>query len=347
MTSKPTATPTTTVSLVTTVLNEREGCDVFLQSLIHQTRRPDEVVVVDGGSTDGTLDVIRAHSQRDPSIRLIEAPGCNIGQGRNLGVKNATGRIIVSTDTGCRLEPQWCQKVVQPFIDDPEVEFVGGTYKIESHSSLEEIIGAVTMRGVLDPIDPETFNPSCRSMAYTKNLWQRSGGFPEWTPVDDNLFNLRIRQMNVRRAHAADAVVHWRPRPTLKSLYKQFRVYASTTGHTQLDAGATRYNLRNIAITVCLLAAGFLHPAFWIAGAASFLYFFVYNYHGKCRRVAKRCKLTNAYELAMLVHWTVVAGDAVGYLHATWQRLRRNGWYAKMLQQYLNPESTGQQLATQ
>ncbi|NOX59749.1 MAG: glycosyltransferase, partial [Planctomycetes bacterium] len=186
-----------TVSLVTTVLNEREGCDVFLKSLAQQTRRPDEVVVVDGGSTDGTLDVIRGHARADRSIRLIEAPGCNIGQGRNLGVENASGQIIVSTDTGCRLEPQWCKELTQPFTDNADVEFVGGTYKIDAHSMLERVIGAVTMRGVLEPIDPATFNPSCRSMAYTKDLWRRSGGFPEWTPVDDNLFNIKIRRMNV------------------------------------------------------------------------------------------------------------------------------------------------------
>ncbi|NOX57489.1 MAG: hypothetical protein GXP29_01355 [Planctomycetes bacterium] len=147
--------------------------------------------------------------------------------------------------------------------------------------------------------------------------------------------------MNVVRAHAANAVVHWRPRQTFGSLYRQFKVYASTTGHTQLDAGATRYNLRNMAICTGLFAFGFLHPAMWLASVAAIIYFFVYNYHARCRKVAAQCNSSTAYLLALLVHWVVVAGDAAGYVRASWQRFRRRQWYRVMLNQYLDTERPG------
>ena len=47
------------VSLIATVLNGAEHIEEFLGSLEAQTRAPDEVVIVDGGSTDGTLQLVR------------------------------------------------------------------------------------------------------------------------------------------------------------------------------------------------------------------------------------------------------------------------------------------------
>jgi glycosyltransferase involved in cell wall biosynthesis len=323
-------------SLVTTVLNERRGCAVFLESLKEQTRRPDEVIVVDGGSTDGTVETIRQFSQRDPSIRLIEAPGANIGTGRNIGVLAASGDVILSTDAGCRLDARWVEQMARPFEEDAELEFAGGTYRVAPCTLLEAVIGAATMRGELESIDPERFNPSCRSMAYTKALWQRAGGLPDWTPIDDSLFNYKLRRMKVRRCFVRDAVVHWRPRSTLRGVYRQFRFYASTTGHTQLDARGTRYNLRNLGICAGLAMAGTWHAAAWLALAVAVAYFYVYVPHDRARRVAAKLGNWRAYPLCLLVLMAVILGDAAGYLRATVQRWRNLGMYRRRLDDYLS-----------
>ncbi|MDO8632522.1 MAG: glycosyltransferase [Phycisphaerales bacterium] len=168
------------VAVILTVKNDAAGCAVTLESLALQTRTPDEIVVVDGGSKDNTLDVIRAFSARLPQLRWIESPGANIAEGRNIGTQAATGAIIATTDAGCRAAPDWLEKLVAPFETDPQTEFVAGFYRIEPHSLLEQVVGLATMRGQLDPIDPATFNPSGRSMAYTKPLWRRAGGWPAW-----------------------------------------------------------------------------------------------------------------------------------------------------------------------
>ena len=47
------------VSFITTVYNEEKDIRLFLDSLINQTYLPEEVIIVDGGSTDGTLKIIR------------------------------------------------------------------------------------------------------------------------------------------------------------------------------------------------------------------------------------------------------------------------------------------------
>ncbi len=328
------------VAIVTTVLNEAHNARVLLESLKHQTRTPDETIIVDGGSTDGTLDIIREFTKRDPTIKLVEKPGANIGQGRNAGIENTTCDVIASTDTGCRLNPDWLEQITAPFDDERNAEFVAGFYRIDPHTLLERVVGTATMRGALDPVNPETFNPSCRSMAFTKNLWHRAGKYPDFLAIDDTLFDHKIRQMNVRWVFAQNAVVHWRPRGSFKSLYKQFRFYGSSAGHTQLYADGSRYNLRNTIVILCsLIAAIAIHPAALLATTALLTYFHIHGYHNKARRIAKKLSNRRAYPLAIAVNTVITYADLVGYLEGTIQRWSDPKRYRDSLINYLDPDT--------
>ena len=74
------------VSLIATVKDAGDHVGQFLGSVAAQTVQPDEVIVVDGGSTDGTLDALRAAKD----ITVIEEPGANIARGRNVAIAAAT-----------------------------------------------------------------------------------------------------------------------------------------------------------------------------------------------------------------------------------------------------------------
>ena len=67
----------------------------------------------------------------DPRAKLVEAPGANIAEGRNIGIRSAIGEVIATTDGGCRVEPDWLEKLTKPFEDDPTVEFVAGFYEMQ------------------------------------------------------------------------------------------------------------------------------------------------------------------------------------------------------------------------
>ena len=82
---------TTKVSLITTVLDASDRIGPFLESVSWQTRPPDEVVVVDGGSTDGTLEQLRSAD----AVTLVERPGANIARGRNIAISAATHDVMV------------------------------------------------------------------------------------------------------------------------------------------------------------------------------------------------------------------------------------------------------------
>jgi len=325
-----------TVSVIMTVKNEPTGCAVTLDSLLSQTRRPDEIIVVDGGSNDETVEVIRRYTAAESILRLIEAPGVNIARGRNIAADAARGEIITTTDSGCRARTDWLDKLVCPFEEDPDVEFVAGFYQIEGSTLLEQVVGLATMRGQLDPVRPETFNPSARSMACTKGLWSRVGGWPEWVCFsEDTLFDHKVRCVNAGWRFVGDAVVHWRPRGSLRAIARQFYNYGTGRGHTQIGASGFVYNLRNaLLITV---AAGLCFVTNWAILALVFLlgYFYVWTFHHKAVRIARRTRRLVAYPLCLCVMWVVLASNLVGYLVGSWQRWKDSDRYRRRMETYL------------
>lgn len=324
------------VSIITTVRNDAENCRVLLESIKDLERQPDEVIVVDGGSTDGTQDVIRAAAGRDPRIKMIEAPGANIGRGRNIGIENATGEVIASTDTGCRLDPAWLTEIVKPFEDEQRADFVAGVYRIAPQTLLERVIGTATMRGALDAIQPETFNPSARSMAFTKTLWERAGRIPDFLDIDDTLFDHKIRSMNVRWIFAGDAIVYWRPRGSFRSLARQFHFYGCGGGHTQIFAESSLYNIRNLALLMFTIVVAIVQPWAWLVTSALAGYFLVYAFHRKSMRVMRAIGDWRAYFLSLAVQWTVLLGDAGGYITGTVQRFVDPKRFRDGMNDYLN-----------
>jgi succinoglycan biosynthesis protein ExoA len=310
------------VTLVMTVLNDAPGTRDVLDSLAAQSRKPDEIIIVDGGSTDGTLEVITDAATQNQAVRLLRAPGANIARGRNLGIAAATGELIVLTDSGCRLHPDWLARITAPFDADPATEFVGGFYRIDPHTLLEAVVGLITLRGTLDPIAPDTFNASCRSMAFTRSLWRRAGGFPEWLyTAEDTLFDHKVRRLRARSHFAADAVVFWRPRTTWAATYRQFRGYA--TGMAQIGQGLrdVLYHARNFALTAAFAVGALFQPLLGIGAAAAFAYFYIYGFHRKSERVAALLADWRAYPLSIVMHWLLLVAGLDGQFRA---RLRRH-----------------------
>src|SRR3990172_13260509 len=99
------------VAVICTVLSEEDTVGKLLDSLAAQIRRPDEIILVDGGSTDHTVALVEQYAarfaQQGLSLRLIVAPGSNISTGRNRAIAASDAEIIASTDAGVRLSPDW------------------------------------------------------------------------------------------------------------------------------------------------------------------------------------------------------------------------------------------------
>ena len=220
-------------ALVVTVLNERDTIDALLQSITAQTLAPAEVVIADGGSTDGTLDALDRWQACLP-LRVIEAKGANISRGRNLAIAATDAELIAVTDAGVRLDPHWLEHLHGAL--DEGTAVVSGFFTADPRSTFERALGATTLPNIED-VNPETFLPSSRSVLFRRAAWQAVGGYPEWLDYcEDLVFDFALKRSGAQFAFAPRATAHFRPRATLTAFFRQYFLYARGDGKAGLWA---------------------------------------------------------------------------------------------------------------
>jgi glycosyltransferase involved in cell wall biosynthesis len=214
-------------SVICTVKNEENTIDLLLGSLLNQSLPPNEIIIVDGGSTDNTPDIIQSYQLHSSiPINYIFQKGINISKGRNIAIKNSKFEFIACIDGGCRADKYWLEKLIKPFQNDESIDVVAGFYLPDGKTPFEEVIGLLLFPDI-NIIDEKLFLPSGRSIAFKKECWQKVGGYPEWLQTaEDTLFDLNLIKAGYKFSFARDAIVYWRPRSNYRSLFRQYFYYA-------------------------------------------------------------------------------------------------------------------------
>jgi glycosyltransferase involved in cell wall biosynthesis len=262
------------ITLISTVLNEGESIRPLIESLLLQTRQPDEVVIVDGGSADNTVAILNEYANRLP-LRVLIEPGCNISEGRNRAIEAAQGDIIAVTDAGVVLDEAWLERLTHPLTDIPDQQVVAGFFHADAHTPFEVALGATTLP-LQSEINAASFLPSSRSVAFRKSAWRQVGGYPEWLDYcEDLVFDLQLKQLGPF-ALALDAVAHFRPRSTLKAFFRQYYLYARGDGKADLwrKRHIIRYGTYLVAVPLIFVLGASVHPLLWalyLPGAAVYL----------------------------------------------------------------------------
>ncbi len=213
-------TVTVKVSLVATVKDAAGALREFLDSVAAQTRPPDEVVIADGGSTDGTLEELR----RADGITVVEEPGANIARGRNVAVAAATHDVIAVSDADCVLDPGWLEALTAAIERGADVAM--GVSMPLTTTFFQDVAAAIA---VPDPSElrEERFMPSSRSVAFRREALLAAGGYPEWLAIGEDMYlDHRWRDAGVRMELVPEAVVHWRARDDLAAHWRQYAAYA-------------------------------------------------------------------------------------------------------------------------
>ena len=327
------------VSVIATVYNESAAIDALLDSLRRQTRRPDEVVIVDGGSRDDTFARLERHAREgDLPLRAWTLPGCNIAAGRNAAIGAAAGPLIAVVDAGVRLEVGWLEAITAPFDRDPAPDVVSGFFVADPHTLFERALGAVTLPDLAE-IDPESFQPSSRSVAFTRRAWERVGGYPEWLDYCEDLaYDFALRDAGCRFVMQPEALAHFRPRATLRAFYRQYYRYARGDGKAGLwlYRHLIRYGTYLLAFPALIALAIAHHPVWLVAvlgGLGAML-------RAPLRRLAPHLGAMTRGERLRALAWLPVirvTGDVakmVGYPVGVWWRTRhapKNTWARRLL----------------
>jgi glycosyltransferase involved in cell wall biosynthesis len=275
------------VSLVATVRDAAAQIDEFVASVRAQTRPPDEVVVVDGGSIDGTFEAL----DRAEGVTAILEPGANIARGRNVAVRAAAHDVVAVTDADCVLAPDWLERLVAPIEQGAQVS--AGAYRPLT-SSLWQVCATAH---VPDPEELRTgWMPSSRSLAFRREAFEDAGGYPEWLDVGEDMYlNHRWVERGVQLELAPDAVAFWRGRPTLAATWRQYARYAE--GDALGGMYPQRHLIRFAAYTggAMTWSSGRRLPRL-VAMVAGILYV-----RGSVRRAWRRAGPTNGAKAAVLI----------------------------------------------
>jgi len=212
------------VSLITTVKNESTNIEEFLHSVIRQSKNPDEFIIVDGGSTDGTYEILKKYSGKYKWIKVFQENRASVGRGRNIAIKKAKNEIIAVTDAGCLLDKNWLKNITKPFLENRKIDVVVGIYKPYYTNDFEYFEGLIVV-----PQPEKIFmNPSrmsSRSIAFKKECWKKVGRYPDLTTGEDTQFNIKLMKGGFNFYFAKDAIVYWRMRKNWKEFAKQFYKY--------------------------------------------------------------------------------------------------------------------------
>jgi glycosyltransferase involved in cell wall biosynthesis len=227
-------TGATPISLVCTLLNERAGIAELLASVDLQTLQPDEMVIVDAGSEDGTVDVVRDFAATRPWVRILVESGCTIARGRNLAIREARHDLIAMTDAGTRLDRRWLEELVLPLLRDPSADAVGGWTVMDPRTPFEQWVGI--LHHTPDSIDPGKFLPSCRTLAIRRAVWEKLDGFPEWLSMvgEDTVFLENLKRAGFKLLLAPGAIVYWHPRGSIGAYCLQQYRYGAGDGEARL-----------------------------------------------------------------------------------------------------------------
>jgi glycosyltransferase involved in cell wall biosynthesis len=322
-------------TFIATIFNERESLLDFLQSLFAQSAMVSQIVIVDGGSTDGTVDLLKkffiedipmgivhtstketgpaalkeivhaSYAIGDGGMRLdvevYQKDGANISQGRNIAFSKARHPYIFVSDAGCVLDKDWLLHLSAQIIGVQDVGAAGGFSMPVSRTFLEDMLASCIMPE-LKEIKKEKFMPSSRSLAIRKDVFMDAGMYPEdMSHGEDMKLNFNIRQKGYKIAFSPDAIVYWRMRSGFRQIFQQFFRYAKG------DAIGGMYKIRHAirfasmaVLALIILLSVFIHPAVSLSAVALFLGYMVNPIIRIVHRVRKG-RLSFLYGLSLVI----------------------------------------------
>jgi cellulose synthase/poly-beta-1,6-N-acetylglucosamine synthase-like glycosyltransferase len=224
------------VSIIIPCRNEEKYIGKCIDSIINNDYSKDnlEVLIIDGMSNDRTKKIVQGYADKYPLVKLIDNPKRIVSTAMNIGIKKASGDIIVRMDAHNVYEKDYISKCVK-YLNEYNVDNVGGicvTLPAEASFISKPIVLALSHPfgvgnayfriGSKKPRYVDTVPFGC----YKKEIFQKVGFFDEdLIRNQDDEFNLRLIKSGGKILLAPDIVSYYYARDSLLKLWKMYFQY--------------------------------------------------------------------------------------------------------------------------
>jgi succinoglycan biosynthesis protein ExoA len=225
------APPEDLVTVVVPARNEEDHIEACLDSIVAQTHRNLEVLVVDGASTDRTPDLVKAYGERDHRVRLLHNPRGIIPVSLNLALAEAEGRWLVRVDSHAAVPPDYVRRAVE-HLTTGQWGGVGGRKDGVGRTPAGRAIAAA----MASPfgVGNSTYHYGTQPQtvehipfgAYPVALARELGGWDEDLRVNQDFeFDWRVRQSGHQLLFDPALRIDWHCRQSARDLFDQYRRY--------------------------------------------------------------------------------------------------------------------------
>jgi glycosyltransferase involved in cell wall biosynthesis len=268
------------ISVIIPTLNEEKVIGECLKALVLQELPSDrfEVIVVDNGSVDRTLDVVRRFA-RCLRVTIRSLPGCHISELRNTGAREAKGRLLAFLDSDCIAPPHWLQTAIAVF-ENPSKMVVGSFYTVPQNSGW--VARAWYGDMVRERQGPVSYVPSGTLFISSSVFWDL-GGFDRDIETSED-FELCQRAKAAGCVVIADpelSTIHLGTPQTLSAFWRKERWHGNGVRSVLLRRSSCRgyantlaltaYALLSLAITLLAIAAAAVTGRFGLVAVGPLL----------------------------------------------------------------------------
>ncbi len=250
------------VSVVIPMKNEVEYIGVCLESIMGQEypRELLEVIVVDGGSNDGSLGTVKQLMREHPNIKLMGGPGVNCPAGMNIGIKAARGQLISKIDAHGYVAKDFLRMSVEYLSKDAKIKCVGGPIRpvAENRIAKANALARSCMfgvgRGVYSMGEEPMFVNTVQCGVYKKDVFREIGLFDESLQFgEDEELNWRIRKQGYKIFATPEIKFFYFPRNSFRKLFRQYYGYGMTRVRV-IRKHPSFFNLKHIIPVTLVLA---------------------------------------------------------------------------------------------